>query len=311
MTDTSKLGCFDHVVVLMLENRSFDNILGYLSTEVDGVIGKDLSNPPPVRSDDKLVNGADKGPIPVSPGTVMDNPNPDPGEYFPHVNTQLYNCVSPASNAFQDDYENFQAPYNQPSTLPLPDPAPMNGFVQDYYNNYVATQKGKEPSREEYSVIMNCFPTDRVPVMSGLAANFAVFDHWHCAVPSQTFCNRSFFNAATSNGQVVNSPYDKWLSYDSDTIFNRLEEKGLPWVIYFDGEDVFPLTLLIHFRKLLPFIEDLETHFRHMERFYDDVESGNLPAYSFVEPRLFLNHNDQHPPIQIFSVTQQIGRAHV
>lgn len=297
MSNTNKLDCFDHVVVLMLENRSFDNMLGYLSSKVDGVKGKDLSNPPPTRADGKPVDGADQGNIEVSAGTVMDNPNPDPGEYYPHVNTQLFNCVDPSSNAFQSDYAKFEAPYNLPNNCD----ATMQGFVQDYYNNYVATQ-GKEPTRAEYSVIMNCFPTEVVPVISGLAENFAVFDQWHCAVPSQTFCNRSFFNAGTSNGQVVNAPFDKWLSYDAETIFNRLEDKGIDWAVYFDPEDVFPLTLLIHFKKLWPFI--FSDHFRHMDRFYEDVENGKLPAYSFVEPRLFLNHNDQHPPIQIFGVTQ-------
>ena len=45
MSDTTKLDCFEHVVVLMLENRSFDNILGYMGKQVDGVLDKELSNP--------------------------------------------------------------------------------------------------------------------------------------------------------------------------------------------------------------------------------------------------------------------------
>jgi phospholipase C len=94
------LDCFDHVVVLMMENRSFDNMLGYLSDAVDGVVGRQLSNPVPVRWDGQPVDGADLGPVPVSPGEVMDNPNPDPGEYFPHVNTQLYNVVSAWTTSF-------------------------------------------------------------------------------------------------------------------------------------------------------------------------------------------------------------------
>jgi len=312
-----KLDCFDHVVVLMLENRSFDNILGYASEKFDGVIGKDLSNPAPTRTDGRRVHGDGK-PIKVHKGTTMDNPNPDPGEYFPHVNTQLYNCVNPSGNAFVDKQKDFKPPYNQPvsgtpKSVPytdLPYPAPMTGFVQDYYNKIDSGMSIFEtPHSDEYKIIMECFATEKVPVMSGLAKNFAVFDRWHCAVPSQTFCNRSFFNAATSNGQVVNTPYPKWLhkDFDRDTIFNRLEEQGKPWVIYYDKEDVFPLTLLIHFQKLWPFFKDKsqrKLHFKHMEDFDNDTESGNLPAYSFIEPRLFLNHNDQHPPITIFGITQ-------
>ncbi len=290
--------CLDHVVVLMMENRSFDNMLGYLPSPIDGVAGKQLSNPVPVRWDGQPVDGADQGPVFVSPGEVMDNPNPDPGEYFPHVNTQLYNVVSPTSNAYLNDPTSFQPPYNQPD--PLPATAPMNGFVQDYYDNFQATQ-GRAATREEYSVIMNCFPTSAVPVISGLAQNFAVFDQWFCAVPSQTFCNRSFFHAAISNGQVTNAPFEKWLENDNPTLFDSLEEKGISWLVYYDPEDVFPLTLLIHFPKLWPY---WLTHFRIMDCFYEDAANGNLPSYAFIEPRLFLNHNDEHPPIQILGVTQ-------
>src|SRR6266511_1837841 len=37
-----------------------------------------------------------------------------------------------------------------------------------------------------------------VPMLSTLARQFAMCDHWHCEVPSQTFCNRAFFHADSS-----------------------------------------------------------------------------------------------------------------
>ena len=42
----------DHIVVIMFENRSFDNVLGSLyqpgeRSSFDGVVGKNLSNPIP------------------------------------------------------------------------------------------------------------------------------------------------------------------------------------------------------------------------------------------------------------------------
>ena len=40
-----------------------------------------------------------------------------------------------------------------------------------------------------------------------------------------------------------------------------------------------------------------------MERFHEDVAGGSLPRYSFIEPRLFFNHNDQHPPFTLFGRT--------
>ena len=52
MERQSRDNALDHVVVVMFENRSFDNLLGrlYQPGEVasfEGVVGKDLSNPIP------------------------------------------------------------------------------------------------------------------------------------------------------------------------------------------------------------------------------------------------------------------------
>ena len=52
MDAPDRLNALDHVVVVMFENRSFDNLLGrlYQPGEVEsfeGVLGKELSNPIP------------------------------------------------------------------------------------------------------------------------------------------------------------------------------------------------------------------------------------------------------------------------
>src|SRR6185503_11159385 len=90
---TTPLDTFEHVVVLMLENRSFDNILGYLyqngvppGKQFAGVVGDNLTNPDE--------NG---NPVPVSIGTDFHQPYPDPGEEFDHITAQLYGV--PPGNA--------------------------------------------------------------------------------------------------------------------------------------------------------------------------------------------------------------------
>jgi len=82
----------------MFENRSFDNLLGalYAPGEVpafEGILGRNLSNPIPPD-----VPGAEQGTVPVYPSTNLDTPDPDPGEEYPHTNTQLYGTVAPAEN---------------------------------------------------------------------------------------------------------------------------------------------------------------------------------------------------------------------
>ena len=93
----------DHVVVVMFENRSFDNLLGrlYEPGEVEsfeGVIGKDLSNPIPAWAE----HGADRKVVPYTVATNMDTPNPDPGEEYQHVNTQLFGIIDPPTNRGAD-----------------------------------------------------------------------------------------------------------------------------------------------------------------------------------------------------------------
>jgi phospholipase C len=79
MNAPSPENALDHVVVVMFENRSFDNLLGrlYHPGEVpsfDGVLGKDLSNPIPDWAED----GAHKGTVGYGVAANMDTPIPIP-----------------------------------------------------------------------------------------------------------------------------------------------------------------------------------------------------------------------------------------
>lgn len=287
---------FDHIVVLMGENRSFDNLLGHLYTpenlpegqSFQGLAFGQYSN---VAPDGTVIEAHTyEGPTDV----IMGQPNPDPGEEFPHVNTQLFDRVEPAGNEHLW-VEHMSHPYN------APDPgmtATNAGFVHDYFVNYRRLKKGAEPSTDELRTIMGGFGPEMLPVLSTLAREFAVFDHWYCAVPSQTFCNRSFFHASTSHGFVTNKHgggYDKWIDAEpAPTIFNRLEEAGLDWRIYYDELQLVAFTGVLHAPVLEKYWKT--NHFATMAQFYEDAANGTLPAYSFIEPRMAYNHNDFHPP---------------
>lgn len=287
---------FDHLVVLMFENRSFDNILGYLYSKDDLPDGQTFAG----LNFGDYANTSSAGvtvPAHVYTGAtdvVMGQPSPDPGEEYPHVNTQLFHTIDPATNE-KLYVDQMEAPYNAPAAGAKPD---MSGFLDDYIVNYRRLKKGDEPSADEAATIMGNFSPEMLPVFSTLAREFAVFDDWYCAVPSQTFCNRSFFHASTSHGYVTNrgGGYEKWLSddlKDAPTLFNRLEEAGKSWRIYFDELQVISYTGMLHAPVLEPY---WQKNFATMEQFYADVQNGELPDYAFIEPRLIYNHNDMHPP---------------
>src|ERR1051325_62435 len=283
----SLLDTFEHVVVLMLENRSFDNIFGYLyqngvppGKHFEGVVGNNLSNPDE--------NG---NPVPTSVETDFHQPYPDPGEEFDHITAQLFSG-------------------NPPTGAPQ-----MQGFVKDYFKTLSALAKWCGSPADQSKAIMRCFTPSSLPVLSGLAQQFAVFDHWYCAVPSQTWCNRAFWHAATSWGWVNNPPISGDAPWDLDawavwsqgpTLFDLLETKfGVAsWHVY---EDLaVPFTKLIHWGDLKD--RHGKDYFRYLEggrpfftNFFHDCANGNLPKYSFIEPH-FINffedviwHDDMHP----------------
>lgn len=163
-----------HIVVLMMENRSFDHMLGCLHADdsrINGLTGKE-SNPDTTNE-----------PAPVQPlAEFQSQLDPDPDHHFPAVNKQLF----------------FGTP--GPSGPPS-----MQGFVQSYFDQ----RRDVNHSRK----IMYYFTKDKLPVLTTLARSFAVFNGWFAAIPGPTICNRAFAHYGTSFGQVsmdlfyVKEPY--------------------------------------------------------------------------------------------------------
>lgn len=304
------LDAIDHVVVLMLENRSFDNVLGYLYPDgvpggaplgrtFDGLLHPDgsakaLANPVPRSALHRPPPGLAEIPVaPVGPDN-FNCPYPDPGEEYPDINVQLFNPPEGAE----------APPHNLPPGHPRPN---MLGFVKDYIRNYKAVEStnsspdhiGTDPTYDIYRQIMQCYTPRHLPVLSTLAQEFAVFDHWFCAVPSQTFCNRAFWHAGTSWGRVINEPLDEWKQgSDAPTLFNQISASapasGLSWKIYSDNSAFYWLTPVIHAKAFAQFQAPGE-HFGSLETFIADCAAGTLPSYSFLEPRFVNPHNDMHP----------------
>src|SRR5580692_524407 len=291
MPQPDRSSAFDHIVVLMFENRSFDNLLGrlYEPGEVpsfEGVTGKDLANPIP----DWAADSGGRSSVPYGVATSMNAPNPDPGEEYQHVNTQLFGIIDPPAN--RDLLaQKMLAPFNAPAD-PHQRPT-MDGFVADYISSFAA-EMGRQPSYDEYAQIMTGYTAAQLPVISALARGFATFDHWFCEVPSQTFANRSFFNAATSSGLVVNvDPPESFPVHNTaETIFDRLQRHGHSWRVYCDPPSHISLTGIIHAPRL---IDNFRSNFFSTDQFLQDAATGQLPEYSFIEPNLLYGHNDMHP----------------
>ena len=280
----------DHVVLVLFENRSLDNLLGHLYGPEDGktfegVIGKGLSNPIPEWAE----HGAERKTVPYTVGTDMDAPNPDSGEEYFHTNTQLFNILN-EHNRFKIG-EQVTAPWNAPEPGAVPT---MDGFVTDYISTFTA-EVGRQPTYEEYAQIMTGYTPEQVPVLNGLAKGFAVFDHWFCEVPSQTLMNRSFWTAATSSGFVINKPASNFTNHNTaETLFERLEAHGRTWKVYVQEPMSVSAVALIHMPRLK---DRLATNFVPFSEFEVDAANGTLADFSMIEPNLIMGHSDYHPAV--------------
>ncbi len=265
----------EHVVVLMLENRSFDHMLGYLysgagnvspsGAPYEGLSGTE-SNP--------QKSGAPVTVYKIEPGTpnAYFMPGADPGEGYMATNSQLFGSEKgPASSA--------TAPTGQ-------------GFVNDFA--YTLSWQSRESGWSIVpgtvaSQIMGCFTPQALPVLSALATGYAVCDHWFASVPTETMPNRAFACSATSQGHMD----DKTRTFTSPSIFGLLGQHGLSWGIY--GYDAEPLTKST-------FTDISAAAGGTIGRFTDFQSAaarGILPAFSFVEPSWSATGNSQHPAYDV------------
>lgn len=265
----------EHVVVLMLENRSFDCMFGQLykgRADFDGLSGTETI--PYRRPDGTTANLPVWNNVDMVPETAT-IPDPDPGELFGDINTQLFGGDG----------------------TPTSGPPPMSGFAQNYMAQPAADQPADPMS------VLHYFTPKQVPVISQLATAFGVSDRWFASAPCQTWPNRFFVHSATCAGHVNNKNFS--VPYDKPTIFGRMRDKGKSWRIYYHD---IPQTATLSDIWL-----EAVTHFRHFDDFLADAKSGALPNYSFIEPRYFTDlagffiPNDEHPPHNVVYGEQLIA----
>ena len=153
-----------HIVVLMMENRSFDHMLGFAASAdwaIDGISGSE-TNTDSVGGIAQVSNDAN----------YAGDLTPDPGHSGFDTLTQLY---------------------GDPFT-PLAKNPVMTGFVRSY--------EGKGLASQDAHRIMKCFSAQKLPVLTSLAQQFCICDRWFSSVPGPTFPNRAYMHAATSIGRV-------------------------------------------------------------------------------------------------------------
>jgi phospholipase C len=263
------LAAVEHIVMLMLENRSLDHMLGYLYADSGNV--SPAGDPFEGLTGTESCPGTDGQPVMVyqiTPETTDAYfiPGADPAEGYKATDSQCYvSSAAPASGSV----------------------APMTGFVTSYAQAIPENQsKGWyvfDGTAESW--IMACHTPQTLPVLSALARGFAVCDHWFGSAPTMTMPNRAFACAATSQGHMD----DETKSFTCPSVFGSLTAAGVPWKIY--GYSSTPLT-----KADFPDTSSAPAaSFGLFADFQADAAAGSLPGYAFLEPSWSSTGNSQHP----------------
>jgi phospholipase C len=302
MSNGAPLPGIEHVIVLMLENRSFDNVLGGLypkKTEQKlyrGLLGTESNPVDPKKGRPSVV--VFQGPPDQTTRTM---PYPDPGELYTDMMEQIFGSE------------------NVP---PGGKPVPMSGFAWNY-RQQKPSYDGVPPDPRR---IMQYYSDLTMPTSAYLASQYAVCDCWFASGPVQTLANRVFTHCGTpsklpnQNRSRVDNPdftpnwYDPLTPPVTDTtIFELLDDantggtapecsdiydptKVLNWKVYYHDAPLSALCDYVHNRWCLDYLYGgnvwgFEYYDKYERGFAYDVANGLLPTYSFIEPR-YTNHSD-------------------
>jgi len=290
----------------MMENRSFDQMLGFLQNDSLDVEGIAAAKP---NFDQK---GNEYKPFEWGPGETA--PPVPPG----HKSKILDPCHSPScvENQLRDD---------------------NGGFVK----NFAHTRKDEngnpvELDPEFLKVPMGHFGASHLPVYRHLAHNFCVCDHWHSSIPGDTWPNRLYSLAGRDGPSIGHKP---------GLLGELLKDvKGLPAIGGLSGAPIFEVeafTRQLHDSQWRWYSHDPATlraadgyyrDFRHLKRdnfayfnrkkiglvtegleagivthdsFLDDAAKGELRDVSWIDPNfidlsvLDPSSNDDHPPSDV------------
>jgi phospholipase C len=279
----ARLQSVDHIVVLMLENRSFDHMLGYLSLPAE-------------------LGGAGRGDVDGLRGPAVNVNHYDGSSYVIHHldRTRL-------SGETEDPDHSGDSVDEQLGTE-------CGGFVANYARISAARANKAASADPDPGLVMGYYDAQDLPVYDHLASQYCVVDRWFSSVPGATWPNRLYSVAgqAAGNRNDVSPPI-----YSLPTFPRYLDQHGVEWCWYsFDPgtlRAVDPAYRLSHHHRFA-FVDarKLSTKERiagevteEGPSFLDDVAAGRLPAVSWIDPRfkdlrvLGPDSNDDHPPSDV------------
>jgi phospholipase C len=293
MRPRGAFGPIEHVVVLMMENRSFDHMFGALSIEPGrkDVFGNDLGGEG--RTD---VNGltGDESNIDIEGGTVG-------------VWRQDRTYLGDIAHDWDDCHR--QADYFGTGTLT------NDGFVRrhqdDLMKGSTSACNGKYFGRQACALTndpMGIYTRAELPIYYALADNYTICDQYYASVLGPTWPNRFFLHLGSSYGQQHNKPV-----LGKRSIWEVMRDKclpvenfycDLPWA-HVVGESAISLGTELGDGELFGILQPFHKSQPGPGSFYKSVQADNLGAFTLIDPG-FSSGYDDHPPGDV-----KLGQAFV
>ncbi|HEX3498622.1 MAG TPA: alkaline phosphatase family protein [Stellaceae bacterium] len=258
------------VIVVIMENRSFDHMLGYLSL------------------------ASTTEPMPV------DGLRDDPEWQQAHSNLSQGSLYP--IHALGADVQRVDDPPHEQRTIALQINTPPAGDPYGKMGGFVDSYATRSPPPGDHSRVMGYYTDASVPLFDFFARNFVVCDRWFSALPTGTQANRLMAMSGESS-IVDNAPV--YLPAQ-DLVYDWLTAHGVPWCAYQSG-DFFPFFSLMP--DWLPEITTSLTlsdlggrgRFRRYSMFDAHWHAGDpMPSVIFIEPEYTDgpngDPNDDHPP---------------
>ncbi|KAL4796620.1 phosphoesterase [Aspergillus venezuelensis] len=255
----------ENVVWILLENRSFDNILGGVKRKgLDNVVNNGPFCYPQYVNDTSSTQRC-------SVYKDFDSVKHDPDHSITGYNMELYGTYSPNDAAIRNG-----------SLTPS-----MNGFVQQQLVHHEGMDA--KVATEE---VMGYYSEDEIPTLVNLVDDFTTFNYWYSCVPGPTNPNRLCALSGTSDGHGENDDSFLDSGVDLNSIFQVATENGISWKNY-DGTngDFLPDALFYNWTA-----ENAASSVVPLENFYQDAYLGLLPQLSYINPSCCdLDTNSMHP----------------
>ena len=306
----------DHIVVVMMENRSYDHVLGYRA-----MASRDGSRP---------ADGADGWTQELIDAVNKRFPAPGPDEEVPIRPMRQsafaknlagrHTCLpSGVGHSVASVAQQLAGRFEGPGGRKINDPA---GFVENFLHKYLHDHyRDPETGVVQWDVLRYYetdhsvtydgtsppAPVDDLPVYDFLANNFAYSDTFFCSHPGPTLPNRMFLLTGDFQhdrfGYSIpdNNSGDNFLLSRAPTIFDILEREGVSWRVYESGPSVAMLRFFARYAGET-------TRILKYEQFATDVADGVLPQFVMIEPQMHAHpEDDDHPPADMWRGQKLIG----